>query len=183
MVIGDLRKETLDYDPATVTVEHYRKADTEDHLSKILYTDLKTYLPGDILVKVDRMSMANSLETRAPLLDFRVVEYAAAIPSALKLHGKDKKHILKNAFNGMLSRDILYRKKMGFSVPLAQWLREEIRPLASQVFESDAGGLAHCFDMNRVRQLWAKHLNGDSRYTQELWSMLAFELWWQNWNQ
>lgn len=183
LVIGDLRKETLDYDPATVTVEHYRKADTDDHLSKILYTDLKTYLPGDILVKVDRMSMANSLETRAPLLDFRVVEYAAAIPSALKLHGKDKKHILKNAFNGMLSRDILYRKKMGFSVPLAQWLREEIRPLASQVFESDAGGLAHCFDMNRVRQLWAKHLNGDSRYTQELWSMLAFELWWQNWNQ
>src|SRR5690554_7299696 len=76
------------------------------------------------------MSMANSLETRAPLLDYRVVEFAANIPSRLKLHGKDKKHILKKAFSGMLPRDVLYRKKMGFSVPLADWLRCELREMA-----------------------------------------------------
>lgn len=183
LVIGELKRETQGYDPAEVTIEQYRKADTGDHLSRILYTDIKTYLPGDILVKVDRMSMANSLETRAPLLDYRVVEYAAAIPSSLKLHGKDKKHILKKAFSPMLPDDILYRKKMGFSVPLAQWLREEIRPLAAQVFESNSGALAQCFHMDRVRQLWAQHLSGDGRYTQELWSMVVFELWWQKWNQ
>ncbi|UZD67599.1 asparagine synthase (glutamine-hydrolyzing) [Marinobacter sp. AN1] len=90
LVRGELKRETDGYDPADITREHYRNADTDDHLAKILYTDIKTYLPGDILVKVDRMSMANSLETRAPLLDYRVVEYAAGIPSALKLHGKEK---------------------------------------------------------------------------------------------
>lgn len=179
LVTGDLKRETGGYDPAEVTIEQYHRADTDNHLSRILYTDLKTYLPGDILVKVDRMSMANSLETRAPLLDYRVVEYAAAIPPHLKLNGKDKKHILKKAFTPMLTDDILYRKKMGFSVPLAQWLREEIRPLADSIFRNDAGGLAQCFDMARVRQLWDQHLSGDSRHTQELWSMVAFELWWQ----
>ncbi len=183
LVAGELKRETTAYDPADITVRQYHQADTDSHLSRILYTDLKTYLPGDILVKVDRMSMANSLETRAPLLDYRVVEYAAAIPPDLKLNGKDKKHILKKAFTPMLTDDILYRKKMGFSVPLAQWLREEIRPLASQIFASNTGGLAQCFDMPRVRQLWDRHLGGDGSHTQELWSMVAFELWWQSWNQ
>lgn len=179
LAIGELRRETLGYDPARLTIDYYEKADTDDHLSRILYTDIKTYLPGDILVKVDRMSMANSLETRAPLLDYRVVEYAAGIPSALKLHGRDKKHILKNAFKRMLPDDVLYRKKMGFSVPLAQWLRQELRTLADSVFASDdAAGLGHFFDLNKVGQLWQRHLGGDNRYTQELWSLLVFALWW-----
>lgn len=180
LVIGDLKRETQGYDPATVTIDHYRKADTDDHLSRILYTDIKSYLPGDILVKVDRMSMANSLETRAPLLDYRVVEYAASLPSALKLNGRDKKHILKKAFQRMLPDDVLYRKKMGFSVPLAHWLRHELRPVAAPIFENpEVGGLCDFFDMDRVGQLWKRHLGGDNRYTQELWALLTFALWWR----
>ena len=179
LITGELKRETHDYDPADITRAHYKNADTDDHLSSILYTDIKTYLPGDILVKVDRMSMANSLETRAPLLDYRVVEYAAQIPAALKLHGKEKKYILKKAFERMLPDDILYRKKMGFSVPLAEWLRGEIRPLADGIFHSSQGGLADLFNMTKVRDLWRFHLNGDNRYTQELWSMIVFELWWR----
>jgi len=179
LVTGELKRETRDYDPADITRAHYKNADTDDHLSSILYTDIKTYLPGDILVKVDRMSMANSLETRAPLLDYRVVEYAAQIPAALKLHGKEKKYVLKKAFERMLPDDILYRKKMGFSVPLAEWLRGEIRPLADGIFHSNQGGLADLFNMTKVRDLWRLHLNGDNRYTQELWSMIVFELWWR----
>lgn len=179
LVTGKLKQETDGYDPAELTRQHYRNADTDDHLAKILYTDIKTYLPGDILVKVDRMSMANSLETRAPLLDYRVVEYAAGIPSALKLKGRDKKHILKKTFSRLLTDDVLYRQKMGFSVPLAQWLGNELRPTAEAAFNSNSGGLAECFDMNSVRQLWQRHLGGDYQFTQELWSMLAFELWWQ----
>jgi len=178
LVTGELKRETRDYDPADITRAHYKNADTDDHLSSILYTDIKTYLPGDILVKVDRMSMANSLETRAPLLDYRVVEYAAQIPAALKLHGKEKKYVLKKAFERMLPEDILYRKKMGFSVPLAEWLRGEVRPLADGIFHSTQGGLADLFNMTKVRDLWRSHLNGDDRYTQELWSMIVFELWW-----
>jgi len=179
LVTGELKRETRDYDPADITRAHYKNADTDDHLSRILYTDIKTYLPGDILVKVDRMSMANSLETRAPLLDYRVVEYAAQIPAALKLHGKEKKYVLKKAFERMLPEDILYRKKMGFSVPLAEWLRGEIRPLADGIFHSNQGGLADLFNMTKVRDLWRLHLTGDNRYTQELWSMIVFELWWR----
>jgi len=180
LVRGDLKRETRGYDPAEITRAHYRNADTDDHLGKILYTDIKTYLPGDILVKVDRMSMANSLETRAPLLDYRVVEYAASIPSVLKLNGREKKYILKHAFADLLPDDVLYRKKMGFSVPLAQWLRHELFELSDAVFRDNEGGLAHCFDMTKVRELWQRHQQGNNQNTQELWSMVAFELWWRS---
>jgi asparagine synthase (glutamine-hydrolysing) len=125
------------------------------------------------------MSMANSLETRAPLLDYRVVEYAAQIPSALKLHGKEKKYALKRAFSKMLPDDILYRKKMGFSVPLADWLRNEIRPTAETLLLNPSSGLSEFFDRKGIEKVWRKHQNGDSQFTQELWSLLAFELWWQ----
>ena len=122
--------------------------------------------------------MANSLETRAPLLDYRVVEYAASIPSALKMKGGEKKFILKNSFSRLLPEDILYRRKMGFSVPLAEWLRNELCPIAETVFQNDQGGLSYCFNMNAVRRLWQLHRQGNNQFTQELWSMLAFELWW-----
>ncbi|WP_404362225.1 asparagine synthase (glutamine-hydrolyzing) [Marinobacter sp.] len=180
LVQGEFKRETDGYDPADITCQHYRNADTDDHLAKILYTDIKTYLPGDILVKVDRMSMANSLETRAPLLDYRVVEYAANIPSALKLNGGEKKYILKKAFEKMLPEDVLYRRKMGFSVPLAQWLRNELFNLADGMFQDDEGGLAQCFDMKKVRGIWENHQRGRDENTQELWSMVAFELWWRS---
>jgi len=180
LVTDSFRQDTRDYDPAEITRQHYRNAQADDHLSRILYTDIKTYLPGDILVKVDRMSMANSLETRAPLLDYRVVEYAAGIPAALKLKGKEKKYILKKTFGNLLTDDILYRKKMGFSVPLADWLRTELRQTSEQVFGDKNGGLSQYFNMNRVWDLWQSHQRGNNQNTQELWSMLSFELWWQN---
>lgn len=181
LAIGELGRETRGYDPGEQTRELYRRADAGDHLSRILYTDIKSYLPGDILVKVDRMSMANSLETRAPLLDYRVVEYAASIPSALKLRGTEKKHILKKAFNRMLTEDILYRKKMGFSVPLAQWLCQELKPLAVRMFTAPDSVLANWFDMGGIQRLWQSHLAGNYRHTQELWSLLSFGLWCQQW--
>ena len=179
LVRGKFKQDINDYDPGEITRHYYHQADSEDHLGKILYTDIKTYLPGDILVKVDRMSMANSLETRAPLLDYRVVEYAAQIPSALKLHGKEKKYVLKKAFSKMLPDDILYRKKMGFSVPLADWLRNEIRPTAEALLLNPDSGLSQYFDRKGIQKLWLTHQSGDGQYTQELWSLLAFELWWQ----
>src|SRR5690554_5781780 len=183
LVTGELARETKDYDPGEITRHHYRQAKADDHLSRILYTDIKTYLPGDILVKVDRMSMANSLETRAPLLDYRVVEFAANIPSRLKLNGKDKKHILKKAFSGMLPQDVLYRKKMGFSVPLAQWLRCELREMAESLLLAPDSGLSNLFDPAGIRRLWELHQSGKDHVTQELWSLLAFELWWQSYQK
>ena len=106
LINNEFRKNIGDYHPSHLTEQYYHSADTDDHISKLLYTDIKTYLPGDILVKVDRMSMANSLEVRAPILDYKVVEFAASIPSNLKYKDGEKKYILKQAF-----KEIFYIEK------------------------------------------------------------------------
>lgn len=172
-----------DYDPADFMLNFYRNADSDDHLTKILYTDLKTFLPGDILTKVDRMSMANSLEVRAPLLDYRVVEFAASLPANFKLMKGDKKHILKKCFSGLLPHDIIYRKKMGFSVPLASWLRHEIRDLTQNTLFKNGSGVSNYFDMTAVHGMWQEHLSGKRDHSTLLWSMLTFELWWDAYMQ
>jgi asparagine synthase (glutamine-hydrolysing) len=167
------------YHPSEVTVHAYRHCDGHDHLSRILYADVKTYLPGDILVKVDRMSMANSLEVRAPIMDHEVFELAAQIPSRLKLNGSEKKYILKEAFKPLLSEETLYRRKMGFSVPLAQWLRVELRPLTeSLLFASDAG-VYNYLSAPVLNRIWQRHQSGKGDYGSILWSALCFELWWR----
>lgn len=168
------------YHPSSLTKDYYHNADTDDHLSKILYTDIKTYLPGDILVKVDRMSMANSLEVRAPILDYNVVEYAATIPSHLKYKKGEKKYILKRCFNEILPYDILYRKKMGFSVPLADWFRNEIKELAASKLFMASNGLSNFFDVEEIRTIWNEHQEMKRDHSSPLWSLLIFELWWQN---
>jgi asparagine synthase (glutamine-hydrolysing) len=123
--------------------------------------------------------MANSLETRAPLLDYRVVEFASRIPSTLKLFGKEKKYILKKLFSDLLSDEIIYRKKMGFSVPLADWLRQELFESMNNMMTSGSSGVWHFFDQPAVAKIWQKHLAGSNQSTQELWSMLVFNMWWQ----
>jgi len=165
------------YDPSWVTRSRYEEADTDDHLSKILYTDLKTYLPGDILVKVDRMSMAHSLEVRAPLLDHHVVELAASIPAGLKYRQGEKKYIFKRALADTLPRDILYRKKMGFSVPLAQWLRGEIKEPARRLLMSEDARVNAYFNRGALKGIWEAHQTGARNFATVLWALLMFELW------
>lgn len=175
-------QETLnklgDYHPSSITVNAYNKADGPDHLSKILYTDMKTYLPGGILVKVDRMSMANSLEVRAPLLDKEVVEFSATLPSSLKFNNGEKKYILKEAFKPVLPHDILYRKKMGFSVPLAAWLRGELKELTQEYLFIKSDGIQQFFNMEVIKELWQQHQQSKADHSNVLWSMLMFQMWW-----
>ncbi len=173
-------KQTLgDYHPAQITLDAYAKADGEDHLDKILYTDLKTYLPGGILVKVDRMSMANSLEVRSPILDKDVVEFAAGLPTDMKFNNGEKKYILKETFKPLLPDDVLYRKKMGFSVPLATWFREHIRALAQSYLLAEHCGLAKFVKMTTVKQWWDEHQAATHDHSTVLWSLLMFEMWYQ----
>lgn len=176
----DLREKLGNYHPSKITEDYYNNSDAEDHLGKILYTDIKTYLTGDVLTKVDRMSMANSLEVRAPLLDFNVVEYAAKIASPLKFNDGEKKYALKKAFASLLPHDILYRKKMGFSVPLADWLRSDLKELFERYIFNSNSGIKQFFKPEEIQKVWRNHQSGQSENTQELWSMLIFELWWQN---
>ncbi len=131
-------------------------------------------------MKVDRMSMANSLEVRAPILDYNVVEYAATIPSYLKYKNGEKKYILKRSFHEILPDDILYRKKMGFSVPLADWFRNEIKELAASKLFMPSNGLSNFFNIEEVKNVWYEHQEQKRDYSSPLWSLLIFELWWQN---
>ncbi len=164
LINDDTKHQINDYNPFSVSAYHYHKADTDCHLSKILYTDLKTYLPGDILVKVDRMSMANSLEVRAPILDHKVIEYAASIPANLKYHHGEKKYILKKAFQGMLPENTLYRKKMGFSVPLSDWLKGELKTMASDSLFGGNAGVGHFFNNKTLHSIWDQHQSGKRNY-------------------
>ncbi|NOY53152.1 MAG: asparagine synthase (glutamine-hydrolyzing) [Deltaproteobacteria bacterium] len=170
------RKEVEAYDPSGHVKKFYDKANGPDHLSRILYTDLKLYLPGDILAKVDRMSMANSLEVRSPLLDHKIIEYAARIPSSLKLHGTTQKYLLKRAFGEIVGKDIIHREKHGFVVPLADWLRHELRPMAEDALFANEQ-MAPYFHLPEIRTLWDRHLSGKEDHGTVLWSLFIFSLW------
>lgn len=167
LVQGDLKKETEVYDPAEITRHFYHECDADDHLSKILYTDINTYLPGDILTKVDRMTMANSLEARAPLLDYRVVEMAASIPSRMKLNGKNKKHILKKTASELLPGQIIDRKKMGFTPPVRDWIKELGRNHSGLIEETN--GLYSSF--------YYSGSNDPQLNQHETWSSMVFNQW------
>src|SRR4029079_1424880 len=127
---ADLSRQLNGYDTADVFRTYYNQADTPDLLSRILYLDVKTYLTDDILTKVDRASMANSLEVRCPLLDHKFMELAATIPSSLKLRGTTAKYVLKKALETELPHEIVNRTKMGFAIPLASWFRNGIKDYA-----------------------------------------------------
>lgn len=170
------------YDPARHTLDAWERTRGADHLTSMLYTDLKTYLPGDILVKVDRMSMAHSLEVRAPLLDYRVVEFAASLPSRLKIHRGSKKYLLKRAFSAQLPPGIVNRHKHGFTVPLARWFRQDLRELAQRHL-LEQRELAEFFDPGEVGRLWQEHQHGRADHGTLLWSLLSFSLWQQEYLQ
>ncbi|MBT3137298.1 asparagine synthase (glutamine-hydrolyzing) [Alteromonas sp. ALT199] len=165
------------YHPSQYTLDMYNKADGPDHLSKILYTDIKTYMTGDILVKVDRMSMANSLEVRAPILDYQVAEFAATLPSSQKYRDGEKKYLLKEVFKPFIPDSLLYRKKMGFSTPLDEWFRGELKALSeSRLLQRDKG-LSDVFNTTVINSVWQEHQSRTKDHGIVLWSMLMYQMW------
>lgn len=163
------------YDSADLFRHYYDRSGSDDPLSRILYVDIKTYLPDDILVKVDRASMANSLEVRAPLLDHKFMELIATIPSSMKLRGPVGKYILKKSLHGRLPDEVLYRPKMGFGVPIAEWLRKDLKEMAeSLLFASQDDGI---LNKTTVRHIWDEHQSGLRNRSTELWTVLMFRLW------
>ena len=155
----------------------FRRNTNKDPVTLAQYIDIKTYMTEDILVKVDRMSMAHSLEVRAPILDHKLMEFAATLPSSLKLNRKESKYILKKANEQRLPSDILYRKKQGFRVPLAQWLRQDLKGYVNDTLLSSEKDLGEFFNMNYVRKLWEGHLRGINDHSSQIWNLLMFALW------
>jgi asparagine synthase (glutamine-hydrolysing) len=145
-----------------------------DPVSRMLFTDLQTYLAEDILTKVDRMSMAHALEVRAPLLDYRVVEFACRLPLGFKIKGRTQKRILKDAARGHVSQPILNRSKYGFQIPLGAWFKGGLRNWAQQrLFDQ-----AHSFFHRRtVEKIWENHQNGRADNAHKIWLLIFFNEW------
>jgi len=154
---------------------HAARAPTDHPLSLVQYLDMKTYLPGDILTKVDRASMAHALEVRVPILDHPLVEWISGLPPDLKLRGREGKYIFKKALAPHLPDDILYRRKQGFAVPLDRWFRG---PLKQQLRDAVLGPVmadTGLFDMTFLKQLVEQHISGRRDNSAALWSLLMFE--------
>ena len=170
-----LRRELQGYRAEDTMREHAQQAPTDDPLSLIQYLDFKTYLPGDILTKVDRASMAHALEVRVPLLDHKFVEFAASVPSSAKLHQGQGKHILKRSLEPMLSQDVLYRKKMGFSIPLGSWLRGPLHDQLRQAILNPALLDTGYFNPDYLRKMADEHRAGTQDHSVGLWTVLMFD--------
>lgn len=170
----DFKRRLGGYDSMDVFRHYYDRADTEDLLSKIQYVDIKTYLTDDILTKVDRASMAVSLEVRAPMLDHKFMECVASIPSNLKLHSGVGKYILKKALEPILPHNILYRPKQGFAVPLDSWFRGELKDMAYNIVVETKDDL---LDQNFLRKIWDQHQKNYYDRSALLWSVLMFRKW------
>ncbi len=170
-----LHRELAGYDAFSLFAGHAERAGTSDPLALIQYLDYKTYLVGDINTKVDRASMAHSLEVREPLMDHRLIEWLATLPSSLKIRGQEGKFIFKKAMEPWLPNDVLYRPKMGFAVPLARWFRG---PLKQRVRDAVLGQrLADTgwFERRTLQRLVDEHQSGQFDHSAPLWSLLMFE--------
>ena len=173
------QKRLNGYSAVEVLRGHAKNA--PDHpLSKVQYLDMKTYLVGDILTKVDRASMAHALEVRVPLLDHKLVEWMSGLPPELKLHGREGKYIFKKALQPYLPNDILYRPKMGFAVPLASWFRGPLRQRLRDAVLGNVLAESGLFNLDFLREMVDQHQSGLRDYSAPLWSLLMFESFMRN---
>ncbi|RVT53454.1 XrtA/PEP-CTERM system amidotransferase [Rubrivivax albus] len=174
------KRELSGYDALHVFAHHAVRAGTDDPLALIQYLDLKTYLVGDINTKVDRASMAHSLEVREPLMDHKLVEWLATLPSGLKVRGQEGKYLFKKAMEPSLPDDVLYRPKMGFSVPLARWFRGPLKQRVRDAVLGERLADTGWFDRDYLQHLVKAHQDGTRDYSAPLWTLMMFEAFLRN---
>jgi asparagine synthase (glutamine-hydrolysing) len=168
-------------EPATVFTDEEQWSTTSDPLHRMMYLDLVTYLPEDVLTKLDRASMAVSLEGRVPLLDHRVVEFAMQLPARLKFREQHGKWLLRQVLQQYVPKKLYDRPKMGFSLPIGEWLRGMLRPWADELLGEQLDMQSDLLDVAVIRQKWSEHLRGDYDWGQQLWNVLMFQAWHQRW--
>lgn len=154
----------------------YGETDATNQIDALLATDVATYLPGDLLVKMDIATMANSLEARSPFLDHQFMEFAASLPPSMKVRGLTGKYILKKVADGWLPPEVIHRPKMGFGVPIATWLRTDLRDMTRDLLTDSTASSRGYFDKSAVQNLIESHQSGVNR-SKELWALLQLELW------
>ena len=174
------RQELGGYNALEVFRRHAANAQTDDPLALIQYLDIKTYLVGDINTKVDRASMAHSLEVREPLMDHPLVEWLASLPSSLKIKGQEGKYVFKKSMEPMLPRDVLYRPKMGFAVPLSRWFRGPLKERVREALLGETLRATGLFNEAYLRHLVDAHQSGARDYSSAIWTTLMFEAFLRN---
>ena len=173
----EMRALVAGQDSYRLLLDRFAECDAPDLLGRALYVDTMTYLPGDLLVKVDIATMIHSLEARSPFLDHPLVEFAARLPSRLKLDWRGGKAILREAVAPLLPVEILRRRKKGFGVPIARWFRGELRELLGDVVLSPRAAARPFFRKEVIRRLCADHWEGRADLSPQLWALLMLELW------
>ena len=163
--------------PAALFRDYAARVRTNEPLDVLLYLDSKTYLPGDILTKVDRMSMAVSLEARAPLLDHKLIEFAARLPPHLKLSGRETKHVFKRALEGIVPGEILHRPKQGFGVPIDRWINRQLRGRTRETLTEPRTRQRGYVEPGYVAALLDEHERGRRDHSTQLWALFMLELW------
>lgn len=175
-----LKHDLQGYQALEVFRRHVEKAPTDSPLSLVQYLDIKTYLPGDILTKVDRVSMAHALEVRVPLLDHKLVEWMAGLQPELKLKGREGKYIFKKALENYLPNDILYRPKMGFAVPLNSWFKGSLKHKLREALLGETMMQCGLFNPDFLCQMVNDHESGMCDYSSPIWSLFMFEAFLKN---
>lgn len=165
---------------SSIHKKYLNEIETKDSLNKISYLDIHTYLPDDLLIMADRMSMANSLELRVPFCDHKLVELMASIPISDKLKGFKLKGLFKKTIKYMLPAKVLNKKKQGFMVPLADWLREDLKFYICDVLSAADIKKRGFFDSQYVQQLLNRHFNNQKVFTHQIWALFVLELWFNN---
>lgn len=176
---SDFKQELQQTHPINVFERYAEQFYGDSALSFVQYLDMKTYLPGDILTKVDRASMAHGLEVRVPLLDHQWIEWAATVPDDYKIHQGEGKYILKQALRQRLSDDILFRKKQGFAVPLQKWFQGALRERILDLSNSQGLQQSNLFNKKLIDTLVKQHLAGSHDHSAMIWSLLVFDNFYQ----
>ena len=173
----EFRRETASFDDARFIAPWFARANGAGTVDAALLADTMTYLPNDLLVKVDIASMAVSLEARSPFLDHHVIEFAASLPESLKLRGLTTKYLLKRALKILLPEENLTRSKMGFGVPVGHWFRGEMQPFLREHLLSERAARRGYLRPDAVRRMVEEHVRGERERAHQLWTLLMLELW------
>ena len=174
---NDFKNKTANFDSFNILKEKLEDSKTNDPLDQIFYADFISYLSDDLMVKVEIASMAHSLEARSPLLDHKFLEFTARMPSWLKLKGQQNKYIFKKSLKSFLPKKILYRKKMGFGVPIEHWFRGELKDYVYDILLSKKSINRNLFKEGAVKELLDRHINSKTNYANHIWALLYLEHW------
>jgi asparagine synthase (glutamine-hydrolysing) len=165
---------------SALATDTMKRFDHRSFTEAMMYHDFLTYLPDDILVKVDRAAMSNSLETRAPFLDHRVVEHAFRLPLKYKVRDGQSKWILRQILYRHVPQKLIERPKMGFGIPVEDWLRTRLRPWAEELLSKERLEEHGFLDTQTITNKWTEHVSGKRNWISPIWTVLMFQAWFKH---